>query len=754
MSNKLKALKDSDTLIVIFSFVDPIELIQCVALANKSFFQFAMKSVEIMRFTNKWNQLMCNRMYNMIDTHCQMSLKHCWIKNTHFPGVRFLFQKYPKLESFECLDLLSDKSEIHLLVQAVLIHDNKDTNPHLKKLYFNLDNIRTHMITESILKPVEEKKDQFRCRNIEHITFANSFADPVKFATLLFHIMTGSQKYMNYKTKSLNLRHFSDMDIMLLHLEELVRKAGMHIRLESIHFFSCKNLTDRGLGTLYNIFDSDTLRSLKLELIDGKISVRDGWTSILSHFHYLTEFKCDSFILNSHSLSENQAYVANCFQTLSYGQHLEVLCLNFYKFREDMRKENNVFMHLFGKMLLQELLKLNNLRHLELLDLGEMLTQEKFEQALDQAAIETSAAFSNIRVMKICNAKIRYLDTLFKLIHQNVEFLCIEYCSDMEILVLDADKAPQFPNLKSLDLTRMRLLSGNTLEFIAGHMKQLQVLNLTKCVSLQDFMHLSKLTSLKKLHLNGVDSFGDRHLCYLSSLTELEELSLVSLENFSGEGFKDLLKSSTNESDWLCCLPKLRILKLDWCEALSDQALEYLQYFTGIRYFSLIHSENLKGFQYLGKLISLEYLSLNRVPNITDDTLTAIVSNARNLTHLFVNAGYKKLNYNLSNQCLKPIGNLRQLRELELNFCGQIDNSCLDYLVPLKYTLVSCNFLRCPKLTKKAIEGKLPYTFVYKEFDRHFQSKIWNYVIGGVLVCIAAITFWYISNRFLGLLRV
>lgn len=293
MNNSLKALKGSDTLIVIFSFVDPIELIQCVALANKSFFQFAMKSIEIMRFSNKWNQSMCNRMYNMIDTHCTMSLKRCWIKNTHFPGVRFLLQKYPKLESFECLDLLSDKSEIHLLAQTLLIQENNDTNPHLKKLFFNLDNIRTHMITESILKLVEEKKDQFRCRTIEHITFANSFVDPVKFATLLFHIMTGSQKCMYFKTKSLNLRHFSDMDIMLLHLETLARKAGTRIKLESIQFFSCKNLTDRGLGTLYNIFDPDTLRSLKLELIDGKISVRDGWTSMLSHFHYLTEFKCD-----------------------------------------------------------------------------------------------------------------------------------------------------------------------------------------------------------------------------------------------------------------------------------------------------------------------------------------------------------------------------------------------------------------------------------------------------------------------------
>lgn len=124
------------------------------------------------------------------------------------------------------------------------------------------------------------------------------------------------------------------------------------------------------------------------------------------------------------------------------------------------------------------------------------------------------------------------------------------------------------------------------------------------------------------------------------------------------------------------------------------------------------------------------------------------MSNARNLTHLFVNAGYKKLNYNLSNQCLKLTGNLRQLREFELNFCGQIDNSCLGYLVPLKYTLLSCNFLRCPKLTKEAIEAKLPYTTVYKELDRYFQSRTWNYMIGGVLVCTAAIAFWFISNRF------
>jgi hypothetical protein len=115
-------------------------------------------------------------------------------------------------------------------------------------------------------------------------------------------------------------------------------------------------------------------------------------------------------------------------------------------------------------------------------------------------------------------------------------------------------------------------------------------------------------TTLQRLLLRMASNLTDESLRYMSEMRALEELSLVTINNFlTGTGFSHFFDKTTGE----CKTPRLRILTLSSSTQLLPLTLEYITRFK-----------------------SLEELTINDLPKLGNDWYKLVAKRLRRLRHL------------------------------------------------------------------------------------------------------------------------
>jgi Leucine rich repeat/Leucine Rich repeat len=223
--------------------------------------------------------------------------------------------------------------------------------------------------------------------------------------------------------------------------------------------------------------------------------------------------------------------------------------------------------------------------------------------------------------------------------------------------------------------------------------------------------HISRLSHLKVLNLDGLSSLTDDHLAYLAGLSRLETLFL-SKTGVKGPGFVHLkglsrlrylsLGEIPLEDDDLAHISKivsLTDLSSYNCKGVTDVGLAHLQGLVNLEELSLVNGSEIttRGLDFLKnmKKLSLLWLTYSKVDSIeplahlrgltclrlhknrlTDAGLKPI-SGFKNLTYLFLSCEQ------ISDDSMKAIGNLESLQWLDVS-STEITDAGLTPLINLR----------------------------------------------------------------------
>ncbi len=244
------------------------------------------------------------------------------------------------------------------------------------------------------------------------------------------------------------------------------------------------------------------------------------------------------------------------------------------------------------------------------------------------------------------------------------------------------------PMLKSLTLNRM--LNLNTV-----NAQGLTELTIDKSLKVANFEFLAGLTNLKTLTIIK-SAIKDEELKFISPT--VTKLTISHTDSIIGHGFAHL----TNHPLTTLIVPS----NVNLTDAMFDHLPVTIQYLH-----INAHKSKLSAFEKISRLTELNKLLLVRVPEITDDQVIAICNACTKLRYLVINSGIYKKNQNLSNNCMKAMGNLMFLKHVELNFFGdKFTDKGVKQLERIK-SLRVLDLKRSGKLTAKCYEY-LPYTTV------------------------------------------
>lgn len=186
-----------------------------------------------------------------------------------------------------------------------------------------------------------------------------------------------------------------------------------------------------------------------------------------------------------------------------------------------------------------------------------------------------------------------------------------------------------------------------------------------------NLLHLGGLTGLKELSLydptSGMASLLDSDLAHLSSLANLQKITLLQLDHLTGAGFAHLAKHTD-------------LKKLSFSGPLTDEHLTNLRSLTNIKSLRMQNFSDCTGagLVHLAKYTNLKKLALNGCDSLTD----ANVGHIRKFSNL--EALQLEFCVNLTGAGLIHIGRLRNLRYLDLGSCHLLTDADLMNLSELR----------------------------------------------------------------------
>lgn len=253
---------------------------------------------------------------------------------------------------------------------------------------------------------------------------------------------------------------------------------------------------------------------------------------------------------------------------------------------------------------------------------------------------------------------------------------------NMEVLYLRETQVSDkgLVHLKKMKkLKRLRLFRTNITEKGLVHLvglKNLELLELPFAVADTGLIHLSQLTLLKSVNING-DAITSKGLATLSKMKSLEQVAVSGTHNtdeivsqLSGlSGLKSLnIRRGLTDKGLMQLknIKSLQELRLNGVQV-TGKGLEALTEFPSLRVLSFFDMEipSRECWINLGKLTSLQRLSLNTIRSTITDENIKCLTDLHSLKYLKIFPGFE-LPTNLTDIALKHISELKALERLTL----------------------------------------------------------------------------------------
>lgn len=251
----------------------------------------------------------------------------------------------------------------------------------------------------------------------------------------------------------------------------------------------------------------------------------------------------------------------------------------------------------------------------------------------------------------------------------------VEGCPYLENIELDGpflctdsgmSELGKLSNIESLSISNAAKITEKCISYLVNK-AQLRLLKLRHCTSVGK--------GIGEL-VNSFSNLEDLRLEYIGDLTEDEIIAIIKggkkLKTLSLEGFLNLTDKCLDQIVVSCT--SLSMLSLGGCEQLSNKGLgAFFEEFKPL----------------------LNYLSLNRVTSLEDDSLLKLISHHRcSLTDLDLNG----LD-NLTNQSLSDLSSIPNLKYVDLSWIRNVDNDLLDIITINCKMLTILKVYGCNRLT-------------------------------------------------------
>eukprot|EP01095_Lingulamoeba_sp_RSL-Kostka_P007647 TRINITY_DN2455_c0_g4_i1.p1 TRINITY_DN2455_c0_g4~~TRINITY_DN2455_c0_g4_i1.p1 ORF type:complete len:412 (-),score=75.95 TRINITY_DN2455_c0_g4_i1:870-2105(-) len=238
---------------------------------------------------------------------------------------------------------------------------------------------------------------------------------------------------------------------------------------------------------------------------------------------------------------------------------------------------------------------------------------------------ETDGKFKNLKTLIYSTAR----NNKLKLLCENVKG--IEELKLQHSIKLTDDGIECLSNLdslKMLDLSRIKSLTSDAIEYISENVPSLKSLKLRMCSKLDDsiMVHLSKL-NLTYLDISGIN--GIRGIKWKEGsfhLEKLEHLNISSCNNITGRGLHDICLN----------VPNLLILNLSNCLNVTDLIIKLLSIklldLQELILFNCIQITD-NSISYLQTMSNIQTLNISRT-NISNESYEYFIEGFTNLTNL------------------------------------------------------------------------------------------------------------------------
>lgn len=250
----------------------------------------------------------------------------------------------------------------------------------------------------------------------------------------------------------------------------------------------------------------------------------------------------------------------------------------------------------------------------------------------------------------------------------NMESLNLSGCYNVTDLSISHAIIADAPALTQLNLSLCKQLTDNSLDRIAQHLKNLEVLELGGCCQVTNSGLILIAWSLKKL----------------------KRLNLRSCWQVSDQGIEHLAMG--NQS--------LEYLGLQDCQRLSDDALKHVTGLASLKSINLSFCVSItdSGLKHLARMESLRELNLRSCDNISDIGMAYLAEGGSQISSLDVSFCDK-----IGDQALLHISQgLFHLKSLSLSAC-QISDEGLERIANTVHDLETLNIGQCSRVTDKGL---------------------------------------------------
>ncbi|XP_022246279.1 F-box/LRR-repeat protein 14-like [Limulus polyphemus] len=285
----------------------------------------------------------------------------------------------------------------------------------------------------------------------------------------------------------------------------------------------------------------------------------------------------------------------------------------------------------------------------------------------------------------------------------NLESLNLIGCYNLSDSWLSHALVHEMPSLTDLNLSMCKQITDSSLERIAQHLQNLEILDLGGCCNITNtglLLVAWGLRRLRSLNLRSSRHISDAGIGHLSGLNPEAADGTVALEHL---GLQDCQKITDNALRQVSLgLHNVKSINLSFCASVTDFGLKFLARMCELRELNLRSCDNITdlGMAYLAEGGSrLTTLDISFCDKVGDQGLLHVSQGIFNLRNLSLNA------CPISDEGLSRIARtLSDLQYLNIGQCSRVTDKGLSLIADNFHQLRSIDLYGCTKITTVGLE--------------------------------------------------